>query len=39
MTLWQAIEGRWRNVILATLALAGTAFVVAIVALALVLLR
>ncbi len=39
MTLWQAIEGRWRNAILATLALAGTAFVVAIVALALVLLR
>jgi SpoVK/Ycf46/Vps4 family AAA+-type ATPase len=37
--LWQTVETRWRAVILVTLALAGTAFVTAIVALAIVVLR
>lgn len=39
VTLWQTIEARWRTAILMTLALSGTAFVAAIVALALVILR
>jgi SpoVK/Ycf46/Vps4 family AAA+-type ATPase len=38
-SLRQTVEDRWRTTIVATLALAGTAFVVAIVALAVVLLR
>jgi SpoVK/Ycf46/Vps4 family AAA+-type ATPase len=39
VTLWQRVETRWRAVILVTLALAGTAFVTAIVALGIVILR
>ena len=39
VNLWQTVETRWRTAILVTLALAGTAFVTAIVALAMVLLR
>ena len=39
VNLWQAVEARWRAVILVALALAGTAFVTAIVALAIVILR
>jgi len=37
--LWQTVETRWRTAILVTLALAGTAFVTAIVALGIVILR
>jgi len=38
-TLWRTIEARWRTVMLATLALAGMAFIAAAVALALVIVR
>ena len=39
VNLWQTVETRWRAVVLVTLALAGMAFVTAIVALASVILR
>ena len=39
VNLWQMVETRWRAVILVTLALAGTAFITAIVALAILILR
>ena len=39
VNLWQTVETRWRTAILVTLALAGTAFVTAIVALGIVILR
>lgn len=38
-TLWQTMEARWRTVMVITLALSGTAFVAALVALGFVLLR
>jgi SpoVK/Ycf46/Vps4 family AAA+-type ATPase len=39
ITLWQTMEARWRTVMVITLALSGTAFVAALVALGFVLLR
>ncbi len=39
VTLWQTMEARWRTVMVITLALSGTAFVAALVALGFVLLR
>ena len=39
VNLWQTVETRWRAVVLVTLALAGTAFVTAIVTLGIVILR
>jgi SpoVK/Ycf46/Vps4 family AAA+-type ATPase len=39
ITVWREVEARWRTAILVALALAGTALVAALVALALVLLR
>ena len=39
VTLWQTMEARWRAVMVITLALSGTAFVAALVALGFVLLR
>lgn len=39
VTLWQTVEARWRTVMVITLALSGTAFVAALVALGFVLLH
>ena len=39
MNLWQSLEARWRTAMIITLALSGTAFVAALVALGLVILR
>jgi SpoVK/Ycf46/Vps4 family AAA+-type ATPase len=39
MNLWQALEARWRTAMIITLALSGIAFVAALVALGLVILR